>query len=253
MFTNMSQEFATEVSLKVAARAADLDGDPIDCEPDAEATDLGQLQRRYRLVSVTVVVGNIAAGGHRVAVEVSGSEDSGFVEVANTGLLSSDSVRVLTIRRGAGIRYVRLVHKATGLGVVGGIVHRPKLPAASQVDLERLLRHCIYAVGAGAGMPITSDAIEAIALHVRDNFYVRLQASANPLAEWNRVRFFLLACCTAIGERAAEDAKDNALIAIQFARTDGEGNLVGGLAKAYNDVSQANEGGGAGDYCPILD
>jgi hypothetical protein len=257
MFTNMKQEFINSLALPVAARMATTPGSAIDCEPPAVSDSQKEVDKKYRLVYFTIMVGTIGDGVHTVTVEQSADGANWAGTGVTTGALAQDSVSTLALRRdpNAG-RFVRLVHNVTGPNVqqgavVGGVAHRARVPAAAELNLEQVLRHCVYALGAGAGMPIESDALERVTLHVRDAFFATLHRGGNPAQEWRNVRYFLLTCCEEIGRRAAQYARDNAKIAIPFT-VPGVLPSNKGLKHAYNEVSAANTGAAAGDYCPVI-
>jgi hypothetical protein len=263
MFSNLGKEFTSDVALQVAQRNVTTPSTIIvDCEPAVAGTDQARLESKYRFVFFTVIVGTLTDGNHEVTAETSTSAAGPFTPlIARTGPLTANSTQVLVVRRDktktTTQRFVRLVHNVTGAAatgaVVGGVIQRPKVVASPDIDLEQVLRQCMYAVGAGAGMPIHAQALERVCLHVRDGFFSGLNKPGKSApAEWNNVKHFLMACCEEIGRQAAADAHSRALIAIPFRVDDPvTGNIIGGLAKAYNDVSTNNDtSGGAGEYCP---
>jgi len=261
MFSNLGKEFTNDVALQVAQRNVTTPSTiVVDCEAAAAGTDQARLESKYRFVFFTIIVGTLTDGNHEVTAETSSASAGPFTPlVARTGPLTANTSKVLAVRRDktSSQRFVRLVHNVTGTAatgaVIGGVIHRPKvIDTTTDIDLEQVLRQCMYSVGAGAGMPIHAQALERVCLHVRDGFFSALnKPGVKPVNAWNNVKHFLLSCCEEIGSQAAADAFSRALIAIPFRVDDTAGNIIGGLAKAYNDVSTNNDtSGGAGEYCP---
>src|SRR5262245_60182115 len=99
MFSNLGKEFTNDIALPIDTRKVTKNGDGIDCEPAAAGTDQARLEKKYRFVFFTVIVGTVTDGTHVVTAETSSTKTGGFTEVARTGPLAANTVQILAVRR----------------------------------------------------------------------------------------------------------------------------------------------------------
>jgi len=243
VYGNIKEEYQTVLNVPAQPRAAAFNGQPIDCQDDNT--------KKPRRVWVTVLSGTITDGRHKVKLQHSDNAGGPWTDTGDEfGPIDNTSPQDALLGQFVHKRkkqFIRIVHEVTAAGTaaLGALVQVGR--DAAVIDVEEVLRQCMFAVGVGAQMNIQAGALEGVCNKVREEWDAALRKPTdnshpgNPGRDrWNYVKYFLLACSEAVGQKAAELAKADGSIAIQREH----------LRKAFNKVSDGNTAvAGAGEYC----